>query len=247
MSRTHGPHFVVPPVAFDDHTVALVGDDAHHLLRVLRAGTGDPVSVADGVGGLWQGRVAELGHTVLVGLEEHVEVPRAHPEVHVVHALPKGRKLDDAVRRLTELGVEGIWPVTTTRGESEPKAESAERALERWRAIAHAAAKQSRRAWLPQLAPVAPWSDAFGDALAGTGAEGVVCWEEAATPIAEAVAAQNGSTRLVIGVGPEGGLTRGEVADAGVPAVTLGPTVLRSETAGIVAASAAMALLGRLR
>ncbi len=247
MTRTHGPHFIVPPAAFDDGTVALVGDDAHHLVRVLRVGTGDPVSVADGVGGLWQGRVAELGHTVVVGLEEHVEVPRADPEVHVIHALPKGRKLDDVVRRLTELGVEGIWPATTSRGEPEPKAESADRALERWRVIAHAAAKESRRAWLPQLAPVASWADAFGDALAGAAAEGFVCWEEATTPIAEAVAARNGATRFVIGIGPEGGLSRSEVADAGLPAVTLGSTVLRSETVAIVAASAAMALLGRLR
>ncbi|MFO8076696.1 MAG: RsmE family RNA methyltransferase [Egibacteraceae bacterium] len=247
MSRTHGPHFVVPPAALDGPTAALAGDDAHHLVRVLRAGVGDPVSVADGVGGLWQGRVAELGHTVLVSLEESIEVPRPHPEVHVVHALPKGRKLDDVVRGLTELGVEGIWPVTTTRGESEPKAESADRALERWRAIAHAAAKQSRRAWLPQLAPVVPWPEAFGDALRGPSVEGFVCWEEATTPIAEAVAAQDGAARLVIGVGPEGGLTPAEVADAGLPAVTLGPTVLRTETAGLVAASAAMALLGRLR
>ena len=240
--RTQGPHFIVPPAAIDESTATITGDEAHHLTTVLRTGAGDPVSVSDGEGRIFQGRVAELGRDVRVGLVDAAEIPRSQPLVRVVHALPKGRKFDDIVRQLTELGVDEVAPVTTARTEPDPRGEGAERALARWRSVVHAAAKQSRRAWLPEVAPVVPWADAFPPEGAG-----VVCWEDATRSVRDVLDEATTVPRLSIGIGPEGGLTADEVAATGLPAAGLGSaTVLRTETAGVVAATVLLTLLGRL-
>lgn len=240
---TVGPHVVLPPAVIDGQQAAVLGDDAHHLARVLRVGVGDPVSVTDGVGGLWQARVADVGREVRLSLGARADIPAPTPAVHVVQALPKQRKFDDVVRMLTEVGVAVIHPATTTRGEVDPPADRADRALARWRAVASAATKQSRRAWLPTLTPVQPWAEAI-DAAHAPGTLGLVCWEEAVTPLGRVLGDEQ-PERLLLAIGPEGGLTADEVAASGLPAVTLGATVLRTETAAIVAVSAALALLGR--
>ena len=160
----------------------------------------------------------------------------------MVHALPRGRKLDDVVQRLTEVGVDRLVPVTSERSQvdlGEP--DRAQRALRRWRAVALAAAKQSRRAWTLEVTELTGWREAFEGHRAGA-----VLWEEATTPLRDVLADAADADGLVLGIGPEGGLSGAEVAAAGLPAATLGPTVLRTETAALVAASAAFTLLGRL-
>lgn len=233
--RTTGPHFVVD--SLDADVVDLDGEDAHHLTRVLRASAGQPVSLTDGAGTVGQARVDEIGASVRVVVEQRAHVPRARPSLTVVHALPKARKLDGVVRALTELGVDRIVPVVSARTESRPKPQAAER----WRALALAATKQSRRAWLPAVADLGAWTDAF-DAPG----EGIVLWEESTVPLPVVMAGLAGAERLVLGIGPEGGLTPEEVAATGLPAASLGATVLRTETAATVACAAVLALSGGL-
>lgn len=237
---TRGPHFVVPPAVIGDERITLSDQDAHHLTNVLRAGPGDPVSVADGVGTLYQARVTEVGHGVGLAIQQRHEVPAPQPQLRVVVGTTKAKKLDETVRQLTELGVDRIAPVVTARSESRPSAESADRAVDRWRGVAHAAAKQSRRAYLPAVEPVHAWEDAFADDA------GLVCWEEASVPITE-VAPQHATRPVVtLALGPEGGLRRDEVAASGLRPVALGDTILRAETAAVAAAAISLALLGRL-
>src|SRR5688572_17573361 len=112
---TEGPHVFVD--ATDAGRATISGDDATHLIRVLRIRRGDPVSVSDGRGTMWQGEVATVTDTVGVRLADERDVAPPSPRITVVHALPKQRKLDDVVQRLTELGVDEIRPVHSARSQ----------------------------------------------------------------------------------------------------------------------------------
>jgi 16S rRNA (uracil1498-N3)-methyltransferase len=236
----HGPHFLIGPADHDGQSATVRGDDARHLATVLRARPGEAVSLADGTGALYEGRVAAVSSSaVRVAITGSTTVPPPRPRVTVVHALPKGRKLDDVVQRLTELGVDRIVPVHSVRSQVRLEPVKAQRAVARWRAVALAAAKQSRRARLLEVAEVGEWGDAFD------GRPGVVLWEESSIPLRDALPATP-PDELVVAVGPEGGLTAEEVTASRLPHATLGPTILRTETAALVAVSAVLYATGRL-
>lgn len=228
-------HFFVAPERIDEGSSAtLDADDTHHLTTVLRARPGAEVSVADGTGSVWSGRFEGLRDgQARIALEDHELHPAASPRITVVHALPKQRKLDDVVQRLTELGVDRIVPVHSARSQVELTERKATKALGRWRAIAMAAAKQSRRARLTEIAEVGEWSTAFTAA-----APGVVCWEESSRGLKAVLTDVGDVGALTLGIGPEGGLTPDEVAASGLPDASLGRTILRTETAALVAVAA---------
>lgn len=235
-----GPHFLIDPADVDADRAVVRGDDGRHLATVLRASPGMPVSLADGAGHRWAGRVTRVEDAAVVLAVEDLGIePPPTPALTVVHALPKGRKLDDVVRRLSEVGVDRLIPVTSARSEVSLAKDRSDKVVGRWRAVARAAAKQSRRARVLDVADVGEWSAAFE----GFGA-GVICWEEAAVRLRASLPIDAHS--LVVGIGPEGGLTAAEVEAAGLPAVSLGPTVLRTETAALVAVAAILTLTGRL-
>lgn len=235
-----GPRFFVDPADVDGERAVLRGAEAEHLRVVLRAGPGTAVSLADGTGRVYAARVARAVYaevTLELGAA-HDEAPAA-PRLCVVHGLPKRRKLDEVVQRLSEIGVDRLLPVTTQRSEVSLDADGAAKVVARWRAIALAAAKQSRRARVLEVAEVGTWGGAFP-----AGAAGAVLWEEAEVPLRAALDVT--APELFLGIGPEGGLTGAEVEGSGLPAATLGPTILRTETAALVAASAVLTLAGRL-
>lgn len=215
-------------------------EDGHHLTRVLRRREGAPVSVADGTGRVWQASIAEVGPPVVVSLHEPVQLPPLRPELTVVHALPEGRKLDDVVRQLSELGADRLQPVRSARCENRPRADKAAKQVARWRAVAHAAAKQSRRARPLVVDDVDVWPGRLGGVTAGA-----VLWERAQLPLGEVLGDLAEHEAVGLGVGPEGGLTEEEVAASGLPAAALGGTVLRTETAGVAAGAVVLHRAGR--
>lgn len=228
------PHFFVPGIAAGADEVLLDEADTRHLVTVLRGRPGTPVTVADGSGSIWQGTYrGEVDGAAAVTLgPATVRQPR-RPAITVVHSLPKQRKLDDVVQRLTELGVDRIVPVSSARSQVELDERRAAKAVARWRAVALAAAKQSRRARLPEIAEVGAWSTAFAP-----GVPGVVAWEESTAGLRAVLDTVEHPDELVVGVGPEGGLTPAEVEASGLPAASLGPDILRTETAALVATAA---------
>jgi 16S rRNA (uracil1498-N3)-methyltransferase len=236
---TTGPHFLVAPGDVQGDRAVLRGEDARHLAVVLRARPGSPVSLADGTGTLYRARVRGTGDEVVLDVEAAVAVPVPVPHLTVVHALPRGRKFDDIVQRLSEVGVDRLVPAVSARTQVRLDEARGERAVRRWRAVAHAAAKQSRRARALEVPDPVAWAAAFP-----TGARGAVLWEDATVPLRAVL--PDDAADLVLGIGPEGGLTADEVTAAGVPAASLGPTVLRTETAALVAAAAVLTLRGRL-
>lgn len=202
----------------DLDTLDLGVDDRHHLERVLRLRPGDELTVSDGAG-RW--RRCRFGAALeATGPVETDPVPT--PPVTVAFAVLKGDRNEWVAQKLTEIGVDRIVPFVAERSIARWDAAKAIRHHERLVAVAREAAMQSRRAWLPEVEPVGR----FSDVVARAGA--VLADREGAPP---------GLDRPVVLVGPEGGWSDAE-RRAEVGRMTLGPTVLRAETAAIVAASA---------
>lgn len=213
------------------------GDQGHHLARVLRVQAGEPVSLADGSGMVWQAEVREVERDrVVLAVGESFDIPSPSPRLAVAQGMPKGRRFDEAVQRLTEVGVDRLRPVVTDRTVKDV-AGKAGRLAQRWAAVELAAAQQCRRAERMVIDEVVPWP--VPDAI------GVVLWEEADLPLRDALVGLRNVDELTIAVGPEGGLTAEEVDRSGLVPCRLGPTILRTETAGLVAAAVVSELLGR--
>ena len=235
------PHFFVATQQVGADEALLDDLDTRHLVTVLRARSGAPVTVADNSGTVWSGVYRGMsGGAAAISLLSSTHTPAPRPALTVVHALPKQRKLDAVVQDLTELGVDRIVAVHSERSQVELLDRKAEKAVARWRAVALAAAKQSRRARLPEIAEVGAWDSAFPPDVPG-----VVAWEESRTGLRAVLAAMDDPpAEFVLGIGPEGGLTADEVTSTGLPDVSLGHDILRTETAALVAASAVRFFFG---
>ncbi|MDI6692861.1 MAG: RsmE family RNA methyltransferase [Anaerosomatales bacterium] len=231
--------------------IRLSDADAHHVLDVLRLGPGDSIVCVDPAGVALEVRITRVDGGALegeaVGNVEAAPVPR----VWLVQGLAKGEKMDAVVRQATELGVERIVPLSSSRSVVRLDGAKAEAKRERWQRVAREAAKQSQRASVPEVAPVASIA-ALGAELGGA-ALVLVAWEDAsnAPSISQAIrdADLAPEDAVAVVVGPEGGFSAEEVADlvaAGARTVWLGPTILRTETAGVVASALALSARGGL-
>ncbi|HEV2757827.1 MAG TPA: RsmE family RNA methyltransferase [Actinomycetota bacterium] len=233
-----GPWFVAPPGAWTESSVVLPPDEAHHAARVLRLEPPDVVTVTDGNGTVARCAVARVEEkTVLLEILERESVRRPRPEIDVYQGAAKGHKNDEVVEKLAELGVAGTFVYESRRSVVRWDRAKAERLGERWAALARSAAKQSRNPFVMETAPALSWSDL----VARVAAEPVtvVLWEEATLPLRTALL--GGAERIVVVVGPEGGLEAGEaeaLADAGGQLVSLGPRILRTENAALVTVAA---------
>jgi 16S rRNA (uracil1498-N3)-methyltransferase len=205
--------------------------EAHHVLKVLRARTGDVLEVVDADRRLF---AAELRGGDEAAILEALEAPDESVEVSLYQAIPKGGRMDLVVEKATEVGVTRIVPLVTRRGVVKPGG----RKVERWRRVAEGAARQSLRLRVPEVATPAPFARAVRQA-----GEGDVLLHN--DPGLEALEDVVGSPASLF-VGPEGGWSEEELrlaVEAGLALAQLGPYRLRSETAGIVAVARARAAL----
>ena len=225
--------------------VELTGAEGHHAARVRRLGPGEALLLGDGRGALLECTVHAVGPDGLVlDVVHRRRVPPPVPRLVVVQALPKGERAELAVETMTELGVDGIVPWAAAHSVTQWRGPRGEKALERWRRAAREAAKQSRRAWVPEIAPLA--ATAALTPLLSTAAAALVLHEGAVEPLAGARLPAAGD--VVVVVGPEGGIAPDELAGftaAGAAAVRLGSPVLRTSTAGAAALAALSLRLGR--
>ena len=230
-------------VVTEGDAVAVSEAERHHLRKVLRLTEGAAVVVADG-GGIHA--AAELRADGLVLTATPVAVPPPTPRLVLAQVLPKGRKLDEVVRQATELGVDEVRILTSQRCVVRLPADRAERARQRWEAVARAAAEQARRAHRPPLTgPISLDRLGRDDELlliAHPAAPGLP------TALGMLPGGAPGAGTLVLAIGPEGGFTDTEVAavvTSGGLAVGLGSTVLRTEHAGAAGLAVLAALCGR--
>jgi 16S rRNA (uracil1498-N3)-methyltransferase len=227
--------------------VGVDGDEAHHAVAVRRLRVGESVVLTDGAGTSVVGSVTATGKRAFAVTVSSVErTPEPAPAVVVVQALPKGDRGELAVEVLTEIGVARIVPWAASRSVAVWKGDRADKALARWRATAREAAKQSRRSWLPEVTRLASTDDVV--ALVADAGLALVLHEGASAPLTTVEVPSAG--RIVVVVGPEGGLSDDEVAaftNAGAVAVRLGAEVLRTSTAGVAAVAALLSRTPRWR
>jgi 16S rRNA (uracil1498-N3)-methyltransferase len=214
----------------------LRGQEGRHASTVRRLAPGERVDVTDGSGVLAEcvvtaARPAELELAVL---ERRTE-PRPQPTVAVLQAIPKGDRGELAVELLTEVGTDVIVPWAADRCVAVWRGERAIKAHARWMSAAEQAAKQSRRAWFPDVA--APVDIVGAVRRVQEAAVAIVLDPDGRESVATVSLPESGE--VIVVVGPEGGITRAEtdaLLGAGAIAARLGPTVLRASSAGVVAA-----------
>jgi 16S rRNA (uracil1498-N3)-methyltransferase len=223
----------------------LAGQEGRHATTVRRLAPGERADVTDGRGILAECVVtaASPGLLELAVVTRRAE-PAPDPRVVVVQAIPKGDRGELAVEIMTEVGVDVVVPWFAERCVARWRGERADKALERWRATAREAAKQSRRARFPEI--TAPAATQAVTEMVAAASLAILLDPEA--PAALGTVPFPGSGDIVLIVGPEGGVSPAEssvLAQAGAVSARLGPSVLRTSSAGAVAAALALGGCGR--
>jgi len=235
--------FFIPPEQIHNDIFVLAGSEARHAALVLRKKIGDTIELFDGKDLSYRGRIDSISSERVEGviLERQAQGRPCACELILYQALIKGPKWDWLVEKGCEIGVVKLVPLMTTRTIVKP---SREAALERWKRIALAAAKQCGRPAVMEISEPKPFPEAIASLPKGCVA--LIPWEkEAEKTVRQALSSSPAAVALFIG--PEGGWDTQEVDLAvrhGVVPVTLGPTLLRSETAGLVAATLVLAERG---
>lgn len=232
----------LPPERIEPGRGRLTPEARHYLAEVLRLGPGAPVEVFDGAGGRYPGRLEEGLETVTLGPREDARA--SAPEIALLFALAKGEKMDLVVQKATELGAARIVPFAAARSVVRLEgAKGAERAR-RWRKIAEEAARQCGRSDVPDVPAPLPLEAALAGLPPGTVS---FAFHPGGAPLPHAE--EGGIPGFAAVVGPEGGLTEDELDTcrlAGAVRASLGPRVLRAETAAIVAVAILQARYGDL-
>lgn len=238
---------LVAPASLAAGTLAVTGDDHHYLFRVLRMRTGDPVTLFDGEGREAQAEVGAIGARTadLVVAAPTVAPVASAPRLTVLLSIIKGDRMDVCLPKLVELGAGRVIPVLADRSVVKLDGDRAEKRRDRYRAQVRAAAQQCRSPLVPLVDPVSR----LGEALARVAAADLklVLWEDARALRLRAALPAEPPPQVAVLVGPEGGLTEEEVERArlaGFVAVSLGPRILRAETAAISAAAILAYALG---
>jgi len=225
------------------NTAALIGDHAAHLARVLRAQVGQEfdIAVADGVR---RGTVLSISpERVEFALGEEVSGVLRSVELTLVLAIFKFDRMEWAIEKCTEIGVARIVPLIARRTDAHLAAAAMKR-RQRWERVALSAAEQSRRAAPPEILAPLPLRDFLISSQSWPAARIVLSESEEEVRLRDVTLGTRDGAALA--VGPEGGWTSDELAgfrDAGWKTVSLGPTIMRAETAAIVGAAIALDIL----
>ena len=240
------PRFYCPVPLASDAVLVLPPGTARHV-QVLRLQPADALTLFDGTGGEYAAAVLRMGRsevTVQVGAHDPVEreAPRA---VHLALGMPANERMDWLVEKATELGVASIQPLVTAHSVLRLAGERADRKVAHWQMVAVAACEQCGRNRIPVVHPVAPlasWLASLGDGGAAVGTRLMLGFAPDARTLPVFTSTRPAAAALTVLSGPEGGLGASEEESArarGFAVATLGPRVLRAETAPL----AALALL----
>ncbi len=225
--------------------VALSDDDSHHLARVVRRGPGDAIELVDPDGRRWPAVVVSAGPPATVRVTSGEPLPPERARVSLSLGLAEWGRLDIAVEKAVELGAGALTLFTSERAGRVPEPGAWERRRQRLERVAHAAARQSGRPPLGRVRGLVPFAEVITEIPAG---EGYLIDPRGDAPLLSALRAPGAvDARISVVVGPQAGFSEGEVAlarEAGLPVCTLGPTILRAETAAIAAVAIATALEG---
>lgn len=233
------PRFFIDPSQVAGDTITITGDDLRHIRAVLRKKPGDMLTLLDGQGGEYAVSITELRKDEIgTAIIERTQRELTGPRIVLGQGLPKADKMDLIVQKATELGASSIVPLITER--TIVKVKDVERRVTRWQKIAREAAMQSHRLDIPAIRPLLSLEAFLQTLTPGPATLYLIPWEEGTQPIKEVLKAYPAAEMIVVLIGPEGGFSLNEAKmaqDNGFHAVSLGPTILRTETAALAALS----------
>jgi len=236
------PRFYVDAPLRAGSVCTLSEDAAHHAIHVLRLREGEDVTLFNGRGGEFAARIASIQRLkIAIDLLQHRPIEREAPlRVTLVQGVSAGEKMDSTVRKAVELGVAAVQPVLAARSVARPKGDRADSRRGHWQKVVIAACEQCGRNRIPEVHPLVALQDyrGAGDAMK------VLLSPSAALAFSKAVAK---GSEFILAAGPEAGFTAEEealLASAGFVPASLGPRVLRTETAAVAALAALSALRG---
>ncbi len=236
-------HFFVDVAAIQEKDILLTGSNFNHIKNVLRMKAGDVISVSNGIDNReYRCHIESFGENEIYCRldfikEADVELP---VRVTLFQGLPKGDKMDFIIEKSVELGVSEIVPVACSRSVVRPDPKKAKNRVDRWRKKAEAAAKQSRRAILPEVHEICDFEEAVR--LSSALDSSLIPYElsRGFEETRRRIEGLQAGHSLGIFIGPEGGFSEEEIAMAqemGIDSVTLGKRILRTETAALVVLS----------
>lgn len=239
--------FIVRAPLCEGALIDFPAEEAAHAFKVLRLRAGEDIEVSDGEGALFAAELTEVSREIVrARLTERLDSKEPPVSLTLYMGYPKAEKLELIVQKLTELGANRVVPVVMARSVARPDAKDGAKKRERLERIALEAAKQCGRGRVPEIAAPMSWKQALADMAERSLM--LVPWEEArGTTLGTVREARPGETNLGLLVGPEGGISAEEIEDAecaGAVPVTLGPRILRAETAAIASSAVVMALWG---
>jgi 16S rRNA (uracil1498-N3)-methyltransferase len=239
--------YFIQPGQFEGETARIEGEDAHHLARVMRARPGDVVIVSDGAGREAKLQLQSVGTDVVTGVVVELLAATQEPkaEVTVAQSLPKGDKMETVIQKCTEIGAVRFVPFLSERTIVRYDERKEKNRLERWKKIAKEAAEQAHRNRIPRVEAPSSWKELIGTIPQYDAA--FLCYErersrQLRNELRIALGSWTGTKevrpwRAILIVGPEGGFTDQEAAEAeqaGARPVGLGARILRAETAAMV-------------
>lgn len=236
-------HFFVEPSQIKGHKIIITGSDVNHIKNVLRMKAGEEIAVSNGIDGKeYRCGITEFTQDeVICDLrfikEDGVELPS---KIYLFQGLPKADKMELIIQKAVELGAYEIIPLAAKRSVVKLDEKKAKNRQLRWQGIAEAAAKQSKRAVIPQVKELMSMHEAA--AYAESMDVKLIPYELAdnMTKTKELIGNVKPSESVAIFIGPEGGFEENEIAEAlesGILPITLGKRILRTETAGLAVLS----------
>ena len=232
-------------IAYDNITI--LGDDVLHITKVLRLKCGDDICICDGCGNDYICRISDIKKDAVLCniLSKHKSACESPLNITLYQGIPKADKMEYIIQKCVELGVNAFVPVETMR--TVVKLKDSEKKRIRWQKIAEQAAKQSTRGIIPKVLPPSKYSDIIKKISDDENALNILAYENEQNLSIKSVLKQTNTTNINIIIGPEGGFdkTETELADKNnINIVTLGPRILRTETAPIAVSTAVMYELG---
>ena len=233
--------YFVTPDAIQGDRVTITGDDVKHIVRVLRMEAGDEVIVCDGTGRAFHTELTELGDGEVAAriVEELSAQPESPVKITLAQGLPKGDKMDLIIQKGTETGITRFLPLSMSRCIVQYDDKKEQKRRERWQKIAKEAAEQSHRNIVPDVANGMTFKQLM-NALERFDLVLVPYEMEKARGLRDVLEEHPEAREVCVVIGPEGGIAEEEIETAlraGAMPVTLGPRILRTETAGLFVAA----------
>ena len=242
-------HFYIDPSAATKQLVTIEGAETHHIKNVLRLKPGDQLKLFDGTGNEYLAAISSIDADKVEVEIQHKLQPDlgADTRVMVAQAFLKDKKMDDLVRRLSELGIAGWIPFFSQRSIARPDKKRLAGRVQRWKRIATEALKQCRRKSMLEISDAFTFDEVLE--LSKSCDLKIVFWENEATLLKRDIGTQTGISlkSIMVMLGPEGGFTEQEIEMArqnGFATAGLGPRILRAETATLAASTLIQYLFG---